>query len=66
MGGFCLLVELHREGSALPPAQQAYFLSVYVNFYPILSVSVRFCPFEDLFGIIATLRDFVSPVCGIF
>ena len=25
MGGFCLLVELHREGSALQPAQQACF-----------------------------------------
>ena len=27
MGGFCLLVELHREGSALQPAQQACFYS---------------------------------------
>ena len=27
MGGFCLLVELHREGSDLQPAQQACLLT---------------------------------------
>ena len=27
MGGFCLLLELHREGSALQPAQRACFCS---------------------------------------
>ena len=27
MGGFCLRVELHREGSVLPAAQQACFMS---------------------------------------
>ena len=27
MGGFCLLVELHREGPALQPARQAGLLN---------------------------------------
>ena len=37
MGGFCLLVELHREGSALQPVQQAFFL---IFFYRYLSLVV--------------------------
>ena len=39
MGGFCLLLELHREGSALQPAQQAFWLSCYFYFlFPLTPV----------------------------
>ena len=40
MGGFCLLVNLHREGSALQPTQQA---CVYYYYYPvILDILLKF------------------------
>jgi hypothetical protein len=37
MGGFCLLVELHREGSALQPAQQACFVKVVILVFFLVS-----------------------------
>ena len=45
MRGFCLLVEMHWEGSALQPAQQAYFkqkITLYVCSCDNNSVNIFF------------------------
>ena len=49
MGGFCLLVKLHREGSALQPAQQACF--THKNIARVLAIALD--TFSGMLNIIA-------------
>ena len=53
MGGFYLTVELHREGSALQPAQQACFYNL-----PNLTVS-----FQSSSAKLGNLRAFQLEAC---
>ena len=62
MGGFCLLMELHWEGSALQPAQQAcygtytvIFKGLILNVLPNFNIHVASSECECAAGLVAPL-----------
>ena len=66
MSGFCLLVELQREGSALQPVQQAclfnepqFFLSAEPNFFVGLTLIV----YQRIPSLLSAMAQF-SVICA--